>query len=329
LPCKMPLQVSIFQANRMQPGPVLFFMELRSSILKTLTYFDLFSYPLALEDIQRFLDTEADAAVIEIQLRILLRQGRVYRSGEYYSLQNNPALAERRQKGEIHADELLLIAARNARWLYQFPFVRGICISGSLSKRCADEKADIDYFIITQANRLWIARTLMHLYKKISYLRGHQHRYCMNYYIDEEALEVKEKNIFTATELLTLMPMCGNGALDQFFEANTWTAQYLPDYRNRHWQGKGYHRTSLLKRTLEALFNNTLGNRLEQKLHGITERRWKKKTERGDLNLKGDPMSLQCSLHFSRPNPEIFQRKVLTRYYRRLKEMGAFTKEMI
>ncbi|HEV2483841.1 MAG TPA: hypothetical protein VGS79_29450 [Puia sp.] len=304
-------------------------MELRSSILKTLAYFDLFNYPLTLRDIHYFLDTETGDAAIEKELSSLLRQGRVYRTGDYYSVQDNPALAERRQKGEIHADELLLIAARNARLLYQFPFVRGICISGSLSKRCADERADIDYFIITQANRLWIARTLMHLYKKLSYLRGHQHRFCMNYYIDEEALEIKEKNIFTATELLTLMPVCGNGALDRFFEANTWTTLYLPHYRDRHWEGKGHHRTTLAKRMLEALFNNSFGESLEQRLQAITDRRWKKKTERGDVNSKGDPMALQCSPHYSRPNPENFQKKVLMKFYRRLKELGAFTKEMI
>ena len=297
-------------------------MELRSSILKTLAYFDLFNYPLSLEDIRRFLDVEADEVVIETEVRSLLRQARVYRTGPYYSLQNNPALADRRQKGEVHADELLLIAARNAKLLYQFPFVRGVCISGSLSKRCADERADIDYFIITRANRLWIARTLMHLFKKLSYMRGHQHRFCMNYYIDEEALEIKEKNIFTATELLTLMPMCGNGALDQFFEANSWTSLYLPHYRDRHWVDKGYHRTSLLKRMLEALFNNRLGDRFEKKLQSITDRRWKKKTERGDLNIKGDRMALQCSSHYSRPDPENFQQKVLARFYRRLKEVG-------
>ena len=304
-------------------------MGLRSSILKTLAYFDLFNFPLALQDIRFFLDVEAGETVIERELRTLLRLGRVYRTGDYYSLQNNPALAERRLKGELHADELLLIAARNARLLYQFPFVRGICISGSLSKRCADERADIDYFIITRANRLWIARTLMHLYKKLSYLRGHQHRFCMNYYIDEEALEIEEKNIFTATEVLTLLPMCGNGALERFFEANTWATRYLPHYRHRHWEGKGHHRSTLAKRMLEALFNNPLGDRLEKKLHLITDRRWKKKTQRGDLNMKGDPMALQCSPHYSRPNPENFQQKVLMKFYRRLKEVGAFTKEMI
>ena len=87
--------------------------------------------------------------------------------------------------------------------LFQFPFVRGVFISGSLSKRCAAEKEDVDYFIVTSANRLWIARTIMHLYKKLTYLRGRQDRYCMNYFIDEEALEIKEKNIFTAVEMIT------------------------------------------------------------------------------------------------------------------------------
>ena len=304
-------------------------MELRPSLLKTIAYFDLFNYPLTLEDIHRFLDVETDQASIERAVRALVREGCLYRIGSYYSLQNNPALAQRRQQGEIHADELLLIAERNARLLYQFPFVRGICISGSLSKRYADERADIDYFIITRSNRLWIARTLMHLLKKLSYLRGHQHRFCMNYYIDEEALEIKEKNIFTATELLTLMPMCGNGSLDRFFEANEWTSRYLPHYRERHWEVKGYHRDSLLKRLLERIFNSRLGDMLEKKLQAITDRRWKEKTQRGDRNMKGEPMALQCSPHYSRPNPENFQQKVLLKYYRRLKEVGALTKEII
>ena len=297
-------------------------MELRQNLLRTIAYFDLFNYPLAIEDIRRFLDVETDEMSIEKEVRALVCEGCLYRVGDYYSLQNNPALAQRRIRGEAHADELLVIAERNARLLYQFPFVRGICISGSLSKRCADERADIDYFIITRSNRLWIARTLMHLLKKLSYLRGHQHRFCMNYFIDGEALEIKEKNIFTATELLTLMPVCGNGALDEFFEANEWTSSYLPHYRDRHWTAKGYHRTSLLKRVLESLFNNPLGDWLEKRLQVITDRRWKEKTERGDRNMKGDPMSLQCSPHYSRPNPENFQQKVLSKYSRQLKEIA-------
>ncbi|HLZ89731.1 MAG TPA: hypothetical protein VKQ52_20900, partial [Puia sp.] len=129
-------------------------MVLRSSILKVTTYFDLFNYPLTPEDICRFLDIEASQEAVREEVEALAQEGRLFRTGPFYSLQNDPTLAAKRLRGEVHADELLRIANRGARLLYQFPFVRGVCISGSLSKRCADEKADIDYFIITRANRL-------------------------------------------------------------------------------------------------------------------------------------------------------------------------------
>jgi hypothetical protein len=298
-------------------------MELRTSILKALAYFDLFSYPLTIGDLRYFLDTDAEEAEIRRETQALIREGCLFRLGPFFSLHNNPALVEKRRKGERHADELLQTAARGARLLYQFPFVRGVCISGSLSKRCADEKADIDYFIITRSGRLWIARTLMHLFKKLTYMRGHQHHYCLNYYVDEDALEIREKNIFTAIELLTLMPACGNGGLAKFFQANSWTTMYLPHYRNRRREGEGSHRPSQMKRFFEWGLSNRLGDRIDNLLRRITDGRWKKKTERGDRNMKGDVMALQCGKHYSRPNPEIFQQKVLSRYHRKLKEIAA------
>ena len=286
-----------------------------------MAYFDLFNYPLATEDVCWFLDRNATQEDVKRELEELVREERLFRVGPFYSLQNDAALAARRLRGEAHADELLILANRGARLLYQFPFVRGVCISGSLSKRCADEKADIDYFIITKGNRLWIARTLLHLFKKLTYLRGRQHRYCMNYFIDEEALEIKEKNIFTAVELITLMPVCGNGGLTHFFQANSWTNQYLPHYNDRPTEAVNEHRASWLKQTLERLLDHRLGDRMENYFRGVTDRRWKKKTERGDVNMKGETMTLQCDAHYSRPNPEIFQQKILGKYHRRVKEV--------
>jgi len=286
-----------------------------------MAYFDLFQYPLAIEDVCWYLETEASQEDVRQEIETLVREGRLFRSGPFYSLQNDPALATRRLRGEAHADELLVIANRGARLLYQFPFVLGVCISGSLSKRCADEKADIDYFIVTKSNRIWIARTLLHLFKKLTYLRGRQHRYCMNYIVDEEALEIKEKNIFTAIELLTLMPVCGNGGLTRFFQANEWTSQYLPHYNDRPRMTQVEHRSSLLKRAVEKLFENRLGDRLESYLRRLTDRRYQQKTERGDVNTKGDPMALQCEEHSSRPNPEYFQQRILGKYQRRLREV--------
>jgi hypothetical protein len=297
-------------------------MQLRSSILKAIAYFDLFNYPLAIEDILFFLDTEVEDYPVKRELDALVKEGCLFRTGPYYSLQNDPALADRRNLSHKRADALIPIAERGARLLFQFPFVRGVFISGSLSKHCAEEKEDVDYFIVTSANRLWIARTFMHLFKKLTYLLGHQHRYCMNYYVDEEALEIREKNIFTATELITLIAASGNGGIISFFKANEWTTRFYPRYHRRNRESLGTPRSSLLKRTCERLLNNRIGDRLDDYFRKVTERRWKKKEDRGDLNLRGLTMSLQCGKHFARPNPEIFQQKILARYQRKIKELS-------
>jgi len=299
-------------------------MQLRSSILKVIAYFDLFNYPLSLEDILYFLDTEAEEYPVRRELDVLVKEGCLFRTGPFYSLQNDPTLADKRNDSRRRANVMLPIAEKGARLLFQFPFVRGVFISGSLSKRCAEKKEDVDYFIVTSANRLWIARTIMHLFKKLTYLSGHQHRYCMNYYVDEEALEIREKNIFTATELITLIAASGNGGVAGFFKANEWTTRFYPRYQQRNRESLGTRRSSLLKRVCERLLDNRIGDRLDDYFRKVTASRWKKKEDRGDLNLRGLRMSLQCGKHFARPNPEIFQQKVLTRYQRKIKELSPY-----
>lgn len=297
-------------------------MPLRPSILKVVAYFDLFNYPVTLEEICFFMDREAPVSVLTPELDALVAEKRLFRLGAFYSLQNDPLLTERRLKGNRHADELLRIADRISRFLYQFPYVKGIGISGSLSKHYADEDADIDYFIITSSNRLWIARTLMHLVKKWSFLRGRQHWYCMNYFVDEEALEIEEKNIFTATELITLLPACGNGGLVRFFDANNWVTSFLPQYKHRTSTIPPNPPAGFWKHMLENLLDGRTGDRLDDLFRRLTARRWNKKEQRGALNGKGHPLSMKTNKHSSRPNPEMFQRRILDHYRDKLEQLG-------
>src|SRR5690606_24675809 len=141
----------------------------------------------------------------------------------------------------------------------------------------ADEKSDIDLFIITRRNRLWIARTLMHCFKKLTFLVNRQHYYCMNYYVDEQQLEIVEKNIYTAIELETLVPLEGDTAFTDFYAANTWTRTWLPNTGPRIPAAHPLqpHR---LKGLGERLLGNTLGSWLERILMHITTNRWDKKT---------------------------------------------------
>ncbi|RYD92485.1 MAG: nucleotidyltransferase domain-containing protein, partial [Sphingobacteriales bacterium] len=187
-------------------------MNIRQDIIAALAYFDLFDYPLTQAEIVQFAPGRHAAPAVALELRALLAEKLAYHFDGFLLLRNEPALVQRRRNGNAQARVLLQKAVRVARILAAFPFVRGVAVSGSLSKNYADEASDIDLFIITAPNRLWLARTLLHGLKKISFLAGRERYFCMNYFIDAAGLEIREKNIYTATEVATLIPLQGIAA---------------------------------------------------------------------------------------------------------------------
>ncbi|MBS1563632.1 MAG: hypothetical protein JST39_04550 [Bacteroidetes bacterium] len=292
--------------------------NMQNSVVRVLAYFDMFAYPVSEEEILFFLDTEAEPGLLRESLQKLLQEKYIFRYDRFYSLRDDSSLAGKRIKDNQRAAEMMITARRVAAFLYKFPYVRGIGISGSLSKNVAGENADIDFFIITRANRLWIARTLMHLFKKLTFLVGKQHWYCMNYYVDEEALQVEEQNVYTAMELITLIPVSGNGTMQKFFTANEWATVYYPSYAGKAASSNTTARKFWLKRLVERLLDNRLGDRLDDYLMKVTTKRWNIKEEEERVNINGRRMGLRTGKHYSKPNPAFMQHSLLSLYKNKL-----------
>jgi predicted nucleotidyltransferase len=256
----------------------------------------------------------------EFALSSLVIERFIYHFERFYTLKNEYFLVERRTRGNIKAEQLIRIAKKVGNLLVRFPYVRGLAISGSLSKNYADENSDIDLFIITSANRLWIARTFMHCFKKLTFLVNRQHYFCMNYYIDEQDLQIHEKNIFTAIEIATLIPLHGDGVFEQFFAANAWTRNYLPNRYMRLTTAKPLKR-AWLKRFTELLFNNRMGDWLDDIFRKITAKRWMKKVQQKKLNDRGVIMGMDSGKHYAKPDPRNFQDKLITRHLDRVSQL--------
>lgn len=300
-------------------------MSLEHEILKVLAYFDIFHYPVSPKEIRQFLGKQSNGFDLDPLLERLVWEKRIFKHSDFYSLREDISIVDQRRTDNQRAEQLLKTAYSISSFLFQFPYVRGIGISGSLSKNVANENADIDFFVITKSNRLWIARTAMHLFKKLTFLVGRQHWFCMNYYVDEESLTISEKNIFTAVEVITLLPVCGNGTLKDFFDANQWVQVYFPNY-DVNKDSRKRAANSLIKRGLEAVFNNSFGEWLDNYLMQLTSKRWKKKELDNQVNAKGKRMGLRTSKHFSKPSPVFFQEKVLMQFESRLKEINKYSR---
>jgi hypothetical protein len=313
----------MLQRTTILTTPAVSFSPAQQAVLKTIAYFDIFQYPVTKEEIRNFSGTILSLSHVEAALSELQDSKIIFFHGGFFSLQDNPLLVYRRRQGNERAAVLLQKASRIGRFLQRFPFVRAVGVSGSLSKNFADQKADIDFFIITKSNRLWIARTWMHLFKKLTFITGRQHYYCMNYYIDENALELEEQNVFTAMELKTLLPVGGQPAMDIFFEANTWADNLLPSCINRRQENKDGG-INWFKRSIEWCLSGSVGAWLDNVLLSLTARRWEKKKQSGKKNEKGLAMGLITKKHYAKSNPGNFQEKVLSAYEERLTTIFQF-----
>jgi predicted nucleotidyltransferase len=293
---------------------------INKNIIATLAYFDVFNYPLTQGEIFLFLTDKCDSETFNAALSYLLIHDRVYKFDTFYTLKNDAQIATRRRDGNRKASEMIKIAEKIGRMLIRFPYVRGIAISGSLSKNFADDLSDIDLFIITAPNRLWIARTLMHLLKKVSFLIKKEHFFCMNYFIDEQGLEIIEKNIYTATEIVTLIPLEGDTVFEKFYSANAWTMAYLPNNYMRVSSAKPL-KNHFIKNLVEIALNNPLGNAIDNLLKKITAARWLKKTQQKKRNIKGQVMGMDAAKHYAKPDPTNYQRNLIQRYENRVMQL--------
>jgi len=287
--------------------------EIKENILATLAYFDMFNYPLTRAETYLFLNQKCSFDVFDDGLKSLLANGTIHQFDRFYTLKNDHQVAVRRTAGNKKAEELIKIAKRVGNMLIRFPFVRGIAISGSLSKNFADETSDIDLFIITAKNRLWIARTLMHCLKKMTFLVNRQHYFCMNYYVDEQQMEIAEKNVYTAIEIGTLIPLEGDLVFEKFYADNAWTRDFLPNKTMRVASAKPV-KARFGKTFFEGFLNMLPAGAIDNLLMKITASRWLRKTQRHKLNSHGLVLAMVTGKHHAKPDPKNFQANLLLRY---------------
>ncbi len=291
-----------------------------AAVLRTIVYYDIFNYPLTEKDILNDCGISKEiVSPCRDALKFLVDEKIVFRLGEYYSLNNNYKDVERRIKGNEEAKKWIKKSQRFSHFISWFPFVRGISLSGSLSKGFVDEDPDIDYFIITKPNRLWVARSLLIAFKKIFLLNSYKY-FCLNYFIGQDNLEIEEKNLFTATEIVTMIPVFGNHVKRSFFESNDWIKSFYPNFEVDEMEDVPFNKSYTLKRLLEFLMKGKMGDRLDAWFMKKTVRHW--------ANKYGDSFSeeeflitFKSGKNVSKHHPQNFQKKVLEKFNQKLKEI--------
>ena len=172
--------------------------SIEQEIERTLRYFEFFKHPLYIEEIRKFLRVEASIADLESALQPMADSQQVFYSEGFYAL--NPDHIQVRKNCQNLNLGRLKIARRMGYFIQSFPYVRGVYLSGSLSNMGMQNASDdIDFFIITKAGRVWLAKLFLIGFKKLFLLNSEKY-FCINMLMDERKLKLKKKNLYTAAE---------------------------------------------------------------------------------------------------------------------------------
>lgn len=284
--------------------------------LKTILYFSIFRYPLKLDEIHGYTNYP-DLSQTEKELQQLVAEKILTKIDQFYVYGSDLDCVTKRLRGNIQAKKALKKAHEKAKLIARFPFVEGIGVSGSLSKGYYDSDSDIDFFIITRHNKLWLCRTLLMLYKKLFLFNSHKY-FCINYFISSQQLEIDEKNRFTATELKTLIPMHGGAVFNDFYNANQWISGYFSKFEPNYGQIPTYSKPRLTQ-MLEWVLDNGLGNLIDNGFKLLTLRKWKSKFNY--LSEDDFKVALKSTRNISKHHPSHFQKKVILSLNTKLEEV--------
>ncbi len=275
------------------------------AVVRTLSYFDIFQHPLTREELLRFCPLPAED--VDTSLAALRMEGLVHVLDGHYALHPLQAQLRQRRENEKRAEGRMSKAIRMSRFIGGFPFVRGVMLSGSMSKGVLAVDGDIDYFVITAPGRLWVARTLLIAYKKL-FLLNSRRDFCVNYFVDTDHLAIEDRNLFTATEVVTLKPTFGKATCEAFFAANGWAFDHFPNLQQGTVctgdPGPRKHK-SLGERVLGA----RVGEHIDDLCMRLTFLRWKRKF--GHLDAKTFELALRTRKYVSKHHPQSFQQRVL------------------
>jgi hypothetical protein len=285
--------------------------QVEAGVIRTLLYFDIFHYPLTLEEIVKFHPEKSSQEDIIKAISYLKNKLVIFKVDSFYSLHPDRAFAQRRRAGNELAKKSMEIAKRFSWLISKFPFVRAIMLSGSLSKNYMEATSDIDYFIISEPGRLWLTRGFLALFKRVFLLNSHKF-FCTNYLIDSQSLEIEEKNIYTAIETTTLIPVYGKELCEKFMSKNQWTRTHLP---NMDLQRTAFIAESpgVLKKAVEKILSGTMGEKLDLIFMNLATQRWKKQFGNSFSSVDFD-LAFKSRRNVSKSHPRFFQKQVLNNY---------------
>lgn len=212
-------------------------LTLSDSILTTLSYADIFDYPLGTDEIRLWLigNKSGNAQILKVLAELTHFP---VNDRSWFFLRGRSNIIPLRLRRQLTYQGKFMIARKLVRILRIIPSVQLVAITGGLAIANTDAGDDIDLLIVSSPGTLWITRFAVILVTEIFSKRRRlgEHNFgnsiCLNMFIAADNLKLPsvKRDLYTAHELLQMVPLWDRDqTYNKFLSVNMWAKNYLPN----------------------------------------------------------------------------------------------------
>ncbi len=297
---------------------------LRERCLATIAYFDLFDYPLTLEELHRYLLGEHPVPT-ELKLFLAEHSDIIGSQDGYYFLRGRDLIVVTRDEREKNSLMLWKKVHRYLPLIQFVPFIRMVAVCNTLAINNATSGSDIDLFIVAKPGRLYFVRFLTVALFMFLGVRRHgtkiAGRFCLSFYCDETVMDLESiqsgpDDIYLPYWIMTMKPLYGRDTYEKFAKENVWIAKYFGrtlSLAHDFWSPNVLRFLAWLK---EFLWRGKFGDLIEKKLMASQMKRHQR-------NLSGLPSeaSVVVSEHMLKFHNVDRRKDIAGRFEAKLREL--------
>ncbi len=219
--------------------------QIRDSVLDLLAYFAIWGLKLDFNTLYQYLQVNTSHLAVQKQLNGLVKRGKVKKTGNLYGLAKHSYPNQKKQT-DMQA-RLLKKAKRWSRAIGMVPFVKSVAVVNSAAFGNVHNKSDIDLFVITTPNRIFLTKgLLMYGLKLLKQLEDNNQsagRFSLGMFVTTHGVKM-EKDMMKVNDphlaywLATAKPMYGTSTWYYVMKKDPYLQQKLPNYV---WPKTGIH----------------------------------------------------------------------------------------
>lgn len=214
--------------------------EIKKAIWKTVAFFDIFDFPLSEFELWQFLPIKCDFAELS---SILEKTEKLEKKRGFYFLPGRDEIIRIRQRRYNYADAKFKKTLKVIGLFRLIPWIKMIAIGNIIGPHNLKNESDVDFFIISEKNRIWASRFLCVLIAELFGLRpkkdNFKNKICLSFFVDEDNQSLEKfhlKNldfdIYFIYWLANLSPVFERGGAYQGLLAkNLWLRDRLPNWQ--------------------------------------------------------------------------------------------------